>query len=104
MDNRTCAVRVINVNRGAIRIENRAPGADANFYLVFAATLAGGLYGIERQLELPDRLEGNAYGAAIVVRALVRGHLRSFAYTLVEAADMLEKSEVAREYFGADFV
>src|SRR5947208_17035725 len=38
MDNRTCAVRVINVNQRPIRIESRAPRADANFYLVFAAT------------------------------------------------------------------
>ena len=104
MDNRTCAVRIINVNRGAMRIENRAPGADANFYLVFAATLASGLYGIERELALPERLDGNAYDAATVARALERGHIRPLARTLSEATDLLEQSEVAREYFGADFV
>jgi glutamine synthetase len=104
MDNRTCAVRIINVNRGAIRIENRVPGADANFYLVFAATLASGLYGIEHQLELPERLDGNAYDAATVARALERGHIRPLARHLTAATDLLEQSELAREYFGEDFV
>ena len=104
LDNRTCAVRVINVNQGAIRVENRAPGADANFYLVFAATLASGLYGIEQQLELPERLDGNAYDAATVARALERGHIRPLARNLTEATDLFEQSEVAKAYFGADFV
>ncbi len=104
MDNRTCAVRVINVNQGAIRIENRAPGADANFYLVFAATLASGLYGIEHQLELPQRLDGNAYDAATIARALERGHIRPLARTLAAATGQFEQSELAREYFGSDFV
>ncbi len=104
LDNRTCAVRVINVNQGAIRVENRAPGADANFYLVFAATLASGLYGIEQQLELPERLDGNAYDAATVARALERGHIRPLARNLSEATDLFEQSEVARANFGADFV
>ncbi len=104
MDNRTCAVRIINVNRGAMRIENRVPGADANFYLVFAATLASGLYGIEHALELPQRLDGNAYDAATVARALERGHIRPLARHLTAATDLLEQSELAQEYFGADFV
>jgi glutamine synthetase len=104
MDNRTCAVRIINVNRGAMRIENRVPGADANFYLVFAATLASGLYGIEHALELPQRLDGNAYDAATVARALERGHIRPLARHLTAATDLLEQSELAQEYFGPDFV
>ena len=104
MDNRTCSVRIINVNRDAIRIENRVPGADANFYLVFAATLASGLYGIEHELELPERLDGNAYDAETVARALERGHIRQLARNLSTATDLLEQSELAREYFGTDFV
>ncbi len=104
MDNRTCSVRIINVNRNAIRIENRVPGADANFYLVFAATLASGLYGIEHQLELPQRLDGNAYDAETVARALEAGHIRQLARTLTAATDLLEQSDLAQEYFGPDFV
>jgi glutamine synthetase len=104
MDNRTCAVRIINAGSRAIRVENRVPGADANFYLVFAATLAGGLYGIERKLELPPRLDGNAYDEATVARARELGHIRPLARNLSAAIDLLEQSEVAREYLGADFV
>ncbi len=104
MDNRTCSVRVINNGRRAIRVENRVPGADANFYLVFAATLASGLYGIEHHLELPARLDGNAYDEATVANALERGQIKSLARNLTAATDLLERSEVAREYLGADFV
>ena len=104
MDNRTCSVRIINNGKRAIRIENRVPGADANFYLVFAATLASGLYGIERKLELPSRLDGNAYDAATVTRAIEAGHIRPLARNLSAATDMLEKSELAREWLGEDFV
>ena len=75
MDNRTCSVRVINNSKRSIRLENRVPGADANFYLVFSAMLASGLYGIEDQLELPDRLEGNAYDPATVTAAIGVGKL-----------------------------
>src|SRR5439155_4539280 len=37
IENRTCALRVIGGGPSAIRIENRAPGADINPYLAFAA-------------------------------------------------------------------
>jgi glutamine synthetase len=104
MDNRTCAVRIINNGRRAIRIENRVPGADANFYLVFAAMLASGLYGIERKLELPPQLSGNAYDAATVARAIEAGHIKPLARNLTDATNLFERSEVAKEYLGADFV
>jgi glutamine synthetase len=104
MDNRTCAVRIINNGKRAIRIENRVPGADANFYLVFAATLASGLYGIEHKLELPPRLDGNAYDVATVAQAIERGQIKPLARNLTTAADMLEQSGMAREYFGSDVV
>jgi len=77
LDNRTCSIRINNAGKRAIRLENRVPGADANFYLVFAATLASGLSGIERQLELPERLQGNAYDTQTVTRAIERGHAES---------------------------
>ncbi|HEU5226506.1 MAG TPA: glutamine synthetase, partial [Ktedonobacteraceae bacterium] len=104
MDNRTCAIRVINNGPRSIRVENRVPGADANFYLVFAAMLASGLYGIERKLELPPRLDGNAYNAATIAQAIETGNVRSLARNLTAAADILEQSAFAQEYLGADFV
>src|SRR3984893_4694931 len=104
MDNRTCSVRIINNGRRPIRVENRVPGADANFYLVFAATLASGLYGIEHQLELPERLQGNAYDQETVTRAIEKGHIRPLARNLSTATDLLENSAFAREALGEEFV
>jgi glutamine synthetase len=103
-DNRTCAVRVINNGRRAIRLENRVPGADANFYLVFAGMLASGLYGIERRLELPPALSGNAYNLATLSQASAGEHIRPLPRNLLLASEQFEKSAVAREYFGAEFV
>ncbi|MGP4053735.1 glutamine synthetase family protein [Mycobacterium sp. 4D054] len=93
LDNRTCAMRV--VGRGhAMRVENRAPGGDVNQYLAVSALIAGGLYGIDNELELGDPLEGNAYTSGA----------DRLPTTLAEAADLLDKSKVAREAFGDDVV
>ena len=104
LDNRSCAVRVINNGHRAIRIENRAPGADANFYLVFAAMLASGLYGIEQGLELSARIDGDACNPAKLAQVLQTGETRALARNLTTATDLFERSEVAREYLGRDFV
>lgn len=89
-DNRTCGFRVVG-HGAAYRSENRLPGADANPYLAFAATIAAGLYGIERKLDLPPPYEGNAYTATGVSR---------LPTTLREAIGTLERSDAAREAFG----
>ena len=61
VENRTTAVRAIPGNSTtATRLECRLPGADANPYLVMAACLAAGLHGIEKGLEAPVAVEGNA--------------------------------------------
>jgi glutamine synthetase len=93
MDNRTCALRVVGHGHG-MRMENRAPGGDVNQYLAVSALIAGGLYGIERDLELPDPLQGNAYASEAE-------HLPT---TLGEAAALFDESEVARTAFGDDVV
>jgi glutamine synthetase len=91
-DNRTCGFRVIG-NGPSFRVESRLAGADANPYLAFAATIAGGLHGIERELDPGPGYEGNAYAARDVVRV---------PETLVEAISELEASEVAGKAFGAE--
>src|ERR1700757_3490284 len=93
MDNRTCAVRVV-VHGTSMRMENRAPGGDVNQYLAVAALIAGGLHGIEQQLELPEPLAGNAYASGS----------ERLPTTLAEAADLFAESKVAREAFGDDVV
>ena len=93
IDNRSCAVRLVGHGQSA-RMENRLPGGDVNPYLALAAMLAGGLYGIEHELELEPETAGNAYesGAPTVPT------------TMREARDALAGSEIAREVFGADVV
>lgn len=93
LDNRTCALRVVGHGNG-MRMENRAPGGDVNQYLAVSALIAGGLYGIERELELPGPLAGNAYASGA----------ERLPTTLAEAAALFEKSEIAREAFGDDVV
>jgi glutamine synthetase len=47
VDDRSAAVRVVEADAKATRIEHRVPGADCNPYLAVAAVLAGMLAGIE---------------------------------------------------------
>ena len=93
-DNRTCGFRLCGEGAG-FRVENRIPGADANPYLAFAATIAAGLHGIEKKLPAPRAYEGNAYEDA---------KLSQVPKTFREALDTLERSKVAREAFGARVV
>lgn len=94
LDNRTVGFRV--VGRGnSYRIENRMPGADANPYLAFAATLAAGMAGLEEKLDCGEDYHGNAY---------VDEHLRALPRTLREAADLLDGSKLARTALGSDVV
>jgi glutamine synthetase len=92
-DNRTCGFRVVG-HGGALRVETRIPGADANPYLAFAALLAAGLHGIEHGLAPPPAFEGNAY----------ESDAPRFPASLREAIAALEQSELARAALGDDVV
>ena len=102
MDNRTAAFRFV-AGRGEDqtqqRIECRVGGADANPYLVSAATLGAALIGIEQRLEPPAPVVGNAYE---VEEALPTE--RRFAPTLRDAAGRFAESTAARALFGEAFV
>jgi len=89
-DNRTCGFRLCGAGEG-FRVENRVPGADANPYLAFAATIAAGLHGIAEKLPAPRLYEGNAYEDAT---------LPQVPKTLREAIQELERSDVARAALG----
>ncbi len=69
-NNRGVALRVPMSGASDRRLEHRVAGADVNPYLLTAAVLAGMLYGLERQLEPPPPLEGNAYTQPLVDPAL----------------------------------
>jgi glutamine synthetase len=92
-DNRTCALRVVG-HGGGLRVENRLPGGDVNPYLACAAMLAGGMYGIENELELEAAFVGNAYVSD-------KPHVPT---TLAAARDLFAASTVARESFGDEVV
>ena len=89
-DNRTVGFRVVG-HGNSFRIENRMPGADANPYYAYAATLAAGLAGIEEKLDCGDVYEGNAYEDP---------KLMSLPGSLEETAELLNESETARKAFG----
>ena len=91
-DNRTCGLRTVGHGKG-FRVESRVPGADCNPYLAFAATIAAGLWGIEHEIDPGPAYEANAYEATDVPRVPA---------TLVEAIELFEGSEMAREAFGED--
>lgn len=93
-DNRTAGFRVLG-HGSALRIECRAPGADANPYLAYAATLAAGLDGIKNQTEPPPMFEGDVYEAQ---------GLQQVPKTLNEAIDELSQSQWARAALGDDVV
>ena len=81
--------------KSSLRIENRIPGADANPYLAFAATIAAGLYGIEKKLNPPEIYGGNAY---------LDASLPQVPLTLSQAIHKLEKSSAARMLLGDQVV
>jgi glutamine synthetase len=93
MDNRTCALRVVGHGHG-LRVENRVPGGDVNPYLAVAAIIAGGIYGIENELELEPMLVGNGYTS----------DKPRVPATLRDAAELFAASAIAKDAFGADVV
>jgi glutamine synthetase len=93
VDNRTCALRLVGKGP-SLRPENRVPGGDVNPYLALAAAIAGGLYGIEHELPLPDAFVGNAYTS----------DAETVPSTLREALTLWESSELAQECFGKEVV
>ncbi|MCE0494597.1 glutamine synthetase family protein [Vibrio salinus] len=60
-DNRTVAVRIPSGNLEDTRIEHRLPGADCNPFLVIGTIMATMLEGIDKKIEPPEAIEGNAY-------------------------------------------
>ena len=94
-DNRQAAVRVITLTPSSTRLEYRRPGADFNPYLTIAACLDSGLHGIREGLEPPP---------VSAVKAFDDASVPPFPSTLEAAADALDASSVAREWYGDELV
>ena len=60
LDNRTSTFRIVG-EQNSLRIECRIPGADANPYLAFAASIAAGINGIENKISPPEITKGDSY-------------------------------------------
>ena len=97
VDNRSAGLRAIRGGDGAMRVEHRQAGADANPYLAVAAALAAGLDGVRRECEPPPPVDGDMYASA-------EGAARPLPATLGEATDLLERSALARDWLGGDVV
>jgi glutamine synthetase len=97
VENRTTALRVIPGSPKSQRVEYRIAAADANPYVILAAALGSGLWGIEHRIEPEAMVTGNAYDRKYPSRlALPR--------TLWDAAQRLKASRAARDLFGDAFV
>lgn len=93
LDNRTAGLRIPVSGPVARRVENRIAGADANPYLVIAASLAAGLAGIEEKLAPSAPLIGDGYAHGHdLARGFQAAHLQ-----------MLE-SKTCRRMLGDKFV
>jgi glutamine synthetase len=97
VENRTAAVRWIPGSVRSTRFEYRLAPADANPYLVLAAAIASGLWGIERGLEPEAPYPGNVYDAPA-------GRFAQLPPTLDQATIRLVESQPAHELLGDAFV
>ena len=95
-NNRGVAVRVPVSVATDRRLEHRVAGADVNPYLLTTVVLGGMLMGLERRLEAPPPLVGNAYHQPIDAEPLPNDWR--------EAIVRFESSAAMRELFGERFV
>jgi glutamine synthetase len=93
-ENRTVGLRVPISDVHNRRIENRVPGADANPYLAFAASLACGYLGMVQDLAPTKAMEGNAYESS---RYQLPRHI-------LDATAKLRASSDLKEVLGEKFV
>lgn len=93
VDNRTTGLRVPLSAPVARRVENRIAGADANPYLMIAASLAAGLAGMEEKLSPSAPETGSAYESS-----------HDLARTFLAALTQMRQSDSARRLLGDDFV
>lgn len=99
--NRASMVRIPVYKPGkqlSTRIELRSPDPMANPYLVNAVTLAAGLDGIERKLELPP--EATAETLKLTDRQMLGAGYTPLPRSLKEALDVFEDSQFMKDALG----
>ena len=93
IDNRTVPLRVPASSAANTRVENRFPGADANPYLAFAASLAAGYLGMMQKQKVSDPVEGSAYRYA-----------HALPLHLEDALSKLNYAKPFKQIMGEDFI
>lgn len=99
--NRASMIRIPVYKPGkqlSTRIELRSPDPMANPYLVNAVTLAAGLDGIERKLELPP--EATAETLKLTDRQMLESGYAPLPRSLKEALDVFEDSQFMKDALG----
>lgn len=99
--NRASMIRIPVYKPGkqlSTRIELRSPDPMANPYLVNAVTLAAGLDGIERKLELPP--EATAETLKLTDRQMLEAGYTPLPRSLKEALDVFEDSQFMKDALG----
>ncbi|CAH8621241.1 unnamed protein product [Heterobilharzia americana] len=94
---RFVAIRVKNFDEKRTYVENRIPSSASCSYHVLAATLAAGLDGLERQLQLPPAgLKAN--------KEQTKVHVKLLPGTVHEALQLLKEDKILANKLGEDFV
>lgn len=99
--NRASMIRIPVYKPGkqlSTRIELRSPDPMANPYLVNAVTLAAGLDGLERKLELPP--EATAETLKLTDRQMLEAGYTPLPRSLKEALDVFEDSQFMKDALG----
>lgn len=94
-DNRSTGLRLVQEGAKKTRLEHRMPGGDSNPYLVAAAIIAGGLYGISQKIKPKPMYNGDAYAD---------DKLEMVPGSLEESIKLFEDNAIAKKYFGEEFV
>ena len=99
--NRSDMIRVPEYQPGkenSTRVEFRVPDPACNPYLAFSVMLAAGLEGMEKEYELADPVEENAFEMSSEKRK--RRGIGSLPGNLSDAISLTEKSELVRKALG----
>jgi len=95
-DNKSTMLRVLTRSAGSARIEHRAGAGDMQPYYGVSAILAGGLAGLENELELPPRFEKLAWSLPEEYERLPG--------SITQASDALASDNLLRGILGDGFV
>jgi glutamine synthetase len=92
-DNRTVLARIVNAAGGA-RVEYRLSSANANPYLIVAANVVSGLYGIKNDLPETTKISDDAHKHT---------ELPDIPRAPDRAADLFDAGATVEKHFGAEF-